>query len=71
MEYLLEEELYKLKAFLKSKNISQAEVARILGKEPATAGYWFKEKKFKRLLARELIKILKDKALTGFENLEF
>lgn len=71
MEYLTKEELEKLKAFLKQKKVSQAEVARILGKEPATVGYWLKEKRFYRFRAQELIKILKERAHEGFEGLEF
>lgn len=66
-EYLTEQELETFENFLKERKISKAELARKLNKKPATAFYWFKKKKMKRLVARDFIKNERERALGGFE----
>lgn len=69
-EYLTEKELEIFGTFLEKKKISKAELARKLGKKPATAFYWFKKKKMKRLIAREFIKNERENALGDFEEVD-
>lgn len=69
-EYLTEDELSELQEFLRERNISYAEIARRVNKSSATVGYWFAEKRFKRLIARDFIKKEKDRALEGFEKVD-
>jgi hypothetical protein len=70
-KYLSKEEQDQLIKILELLKVSKAEVARILGKEPATAGYWLNNYKFDRLKARELVRVLKERAVKGLDGLKF
>lgn len=69
-EYLSENELADFIAFLKARKISKAALARKVRKEPATAGYWLRERKMKRLIARDFIAKEKEQALSDFKKVE-
>lgn len=71
MEYLTSEEHKALKDFLDKKSLSNIAVSSIVNRTPANVGYWFRKERFKRLVARELIKVLKGRALEGFDDLDF
>lgn len=67
-EYLTDEEIDNFKEFMRIRNISYAKISKTGRKTTSIASnYWFGKKKFKRLIARDIIKRLEEESLTGFE----
>lgn len=70
--YLTEKEHDIFDCFLKKRNIRRVEVARILGlKTGSSITQYFDNLTFKRNNFEKVREVLKERALEGFEDLEF
>ena len=70
--YLTEKEHEIFDSFLRQRKVRRTEVARILKlKSSGSINGYFERKTLRRDDAKKVKKVLKDKALEGFEVLEF